>query len=424
MHQRKRKALLITLLVTMGVLLLAACAPAPEEGTAATVESEYPAEMDAWLQEAKLGPYEESPQNWEEIEKLAKEEGEVVVYSASSRIAKVADAFMAIYPEITVTYFDLGSVQTVEKTVLEQDAGLYNVDIVTTGGSGQVVHELLGNNRIVNFVPDTVADEIPQHLQEPVLVRIMEGITFLYSHDAYDAPPVSNIWELTTPEWKGRVVIKTPLESLSNLMGISTIVQHADEMAAAYERFAGEPITLSEGVDDAGYEFIYRLLNNDLVILKSGSKVAESAGQKDQTEPPLGITSFTYIRYNDSKDFANSVVGDMDPVQILIYPTYTAIARQAPHPNAAKLLTAFLLGDPAIDLDTKLEKPYNEGESAKLLQGMAPYYEPGSKSPRDDVPLPEGGELWNDLESWTVDPDFMWFESPKVRDFWLQHAGE
>jgi alpha-mannosidase len=39
--------------------------------------------------------------------------------------------------------------------------------------------------------------------------------------------------------------------------------------------------------------------NNDLVILKSGSKVAESAGQKGQTDPPVGITSFTYIRYND-----------------------------------------------------------------------------------------------------------------------------
>ncbi len=434
MNRRTFHLTLLALILLASVLIVAACAtpqsnaPAPAEQQqsqpAQAEESKYPPEMDAWLKEAKLGPYEETPQNWDEIEANAKEEGEVVVYSASSRIAKVADAFMAKYPEIKVTYFDLGSVQTVEKTVLEQDAGLYNADIVTTGGSGQVIHELLGNNRIVNFVPDTVADEIPDEYKYPVLVRILEGIVFLYNKEAYDQEPISNIWELTTPEWKGKVVIKNPLASLSNLMGVSTIVQHADEMDKAYQDFAGKPLELHDGVPDAGYEFLYRLLDNDLIILKSGSKVAEAAGKPGQTNPPIGITSFTYIRYNESKEFVNDVMKDLNPVQIIIYPTYTAIARQAPHPNAAKLFTAFLLGSPDINPDTVLEPPYTEGKAADLLWGLAPYYEPGSKSPRNDVPLPKGGEAWDDLEGWMVDPDFMWFESPKVKDFWTQYAGE
>jgi iron(III) transport system substrate-binding protein len=331
---------------------------------------------------------------------------------------------MAKYPEIKVTYFDLGSVQTVEKTVLEQDAGLYNADIVTTGGSGQVIHELLGNNRIVNFVPDTVADEIPDQYKNPVLVRILEGIVFLYNKEAYSQEPIANIWELTTPDWKGKVVIKNPLASLSNLMGVATLVQHAAELDKAYQDFAGEPLELHEGVPDAGYEFLYRLLNNDLIILKSGSKVAEAAGKPGQTDPPIGITSFTYIRYNESKEFVNDVMKNLNPVQIVIYPTYTAIGRQAPHPNAAKLFTAFLMGSPDINLDTVLEPPYTEGEALDLLWGLAPYYEPGSKSPRDDVPLPKGGEAWNELSGWVVDPDFMWYESPNVKDFWTQYAGQ
>ncbi|PID59602.1 iron ABC transporter substrate-binding protein [candidate division KSB3 bacterium] len=383
---------------------------------------EYPPEMDAWLQAAKLGPYEESPQNWAEIEKLAKEEGEVVIYSASSRIAKVAPEFEKKYPGIKVTSFDLGSVKTIEKTVGEQEAGLYNADIITTGGSGQVIHELLGKHRIVNFVPDMVADNIPQDLQDPLLVRINEAIVFLYNTEVYDAPPIKNLWELTTPEWKGRAVIKNPLESLSNFMGICTIVQHADEMAEAYKKFTGEEIVLSDGVPDAGYEFIYRLLHNDLVILKSGSKVAAASGKKGQEAPPIGITSYTYLRYNDSKEYVNAIITGFEPVDSLIYPTYTAVARQAPHPNAAKLFTAFLMGDPEITLDSVIEPPYTEGKSAELLQGLAPYYEPGSMSPRDDVPLPKGGELWNELSSWTVDPDFMWYEGPKVQDFWIQES--
>ena len=74
-------------------------------------------------------------------------------------------------------------------------------------------------------------------------------------------------------------------------------------------------------------------------------------------------------------------------------------------------------------MDTKFAQPYNEGESAKLLQGLGPYYEPGSKSPRDTVPVAAGGEKWFDLNSWVVDPDFMWFEGLKVQDFWVQEVG-
>ena len=221
----------------------------------------------------------------------------MVVYSSSSRVANVAPEFEKKYPGIKVTYFDLGSVKSVEKTVGEQDAGLYNADIITTGGSGQVIHELLKKHRIVNFVPDTVGEQIPQDLKDPLLVRINEAIVFLYNTEAYgDTPPIKNIWELTTPAWKGKAVIKNPLESLSNFMGICTLVQHADEMAEAYKTLTGEDIVLSDGVPDAGYEFVYRLLHNDLVILKSGSKVAAAAGTKGQEKPPIGITSFTYIQ--------------------------------------------------------------------------------------------------------------------------------
>jgi iron(III) transport system substrate-binding protein len=163
-------------------------------------------------------------------------------------------------------------------------------------------------------------------------------------------------------------------------------------------------------------------LHNDLIILKSGSKVAAAAGKSGQNAPPIGITSYTYIRYNQSKKYVNAVVTPMEPVESLIYPTYTAIARQAPHPNAAKLFTAFFMGDPSINKNTVIEPPYTKGKSAELLQGLAPYYEAGSMSPRSDVPLPKGGELWSSLKAWTVDPDFMWHEGPRVQDFWIQES--
>ncbi|NOY08411.1 MAG: ABC transporter substrate-binding protein [Spirochaetes bacterium] len=412
--------ILILLTFTGGIALVFAAGK--KESTAG--KSAYPPGMEKWLKEAKLGPYQEHPQNWKEIEAKAKEEGEVVVYSSSSRIAKVAGLFEKTYPGIKVKYFDLGSVKSVEKTVAEQKADLYNADIVTTGGSGQVIHKLLDNHMIVNFVPDTVGDRIPKKYKEPLLIRINEAIVFYYNTEAYSEPPIKNIWELTTPKWKGKVVTKDINASLSVFMGFATIVQHAKEMAEAYKRMTGKNIVLHDGVPDAGYEFVYRLLHNDLIILKSGGKVAAASGKRGQENPPISIIYFTYLRYNDSKKYANGVITPLDPVEKLVYPTYTAIARQAPHPNAAKLFTAFEMGSPKITKDTVIEPPYTKGKSAELLQGLAPYYDPGSASPRADVPKPRGGEIWDELKGWDVDPDFMWYEAPKLQDFWTQQAAK
>jgi len=392
-------------------LTLAAERPAP------------PAEMDTWLQAAQLGPYDTGKHDWAEIEKMALEEGEVIIYSASSRMAKVAERFMEKYPGIKATSYDLGSVKTIEKTIREQNAGLFNVDIVTTGGSGAVIHELWDANRIVNFVPDMFIDRIPAENREPVLIRVLEAVVFMYNGEAYpDMPPVNNIWEFTEEKWNGKLVMKDPLQSLTNYMGVATLIQHADELAAAYKQHTGKDIVLSDGVPDAGYEFIYRILHNDLVILKSGSKSASASGKPGQENPPAFFGAMTYYRYNESKGLVNKYFQAIDPVAKIIYPTYTAIARQAPNPNAAKLFTAFLLGSTDITAETKLEKPYKEGRSAELLQGLLPYFEPGSKSPRSDVPFPAGGEAWDAMEAWTVDPDFMFNEGPRVRDFWIQES--
>ena len=180
--------LLVVLMLLPAVLFLSCSKEKAGEG--------YPPEMDAWAKEAKLGKYDKK-QDWNEIIEKAKQEGKVVVYSSSSRIAGLAEDFAKLYPGIEVESFDLGSVKTFEKTIQEQDAGLYNADIITTGGSGNYYYELLKKNRIVNFVPSTHKDKIPKELRDPLLVRINEAIVFMYNTENHDAPPIKNLWELT-----------------------------------------------------------------------------------------------------------------------------------------------------------------------------------------------------------------------------------
>lgn len=387
--------------------------------------ADVPPQMAAWLKAAKLGVHDASPEDWDAIVAAAKSEGEVVVYTSSGRIAKLVKPFNALYPQIKLTVHDLGSVQTVEKTIREQDAGIFNADIVTTGNSGQVIYEMLNKNRLVNYVPHHYKDRIPRANRDPLLVRVSEAMVILYNEGLYpDKPPFKNIWELTEPKFKARVGMKDPLSSGSTMMGVMTLVQHADELAAAYKRYAGKDIVLSEGVPDAGHEFVARLLRNDLVVFKSGSKLAKASGKKGQKNPLIAFSSMTYIARNDSKGYVNKIAVDVDPVAKLVYPTYTAIARQAPHPNAAKLFTAYLLGSLELNKDSQIEPPYTKGASMDLLQGLAPYFDPGSVSPRNDVPMPPRGDIWDQMSGWSVDAEFMWKQGPKIRDFWTVHSSQ
>ena len=393
--------------------------------TSLTSAQEVSAELNTWLQENALGPHATMEENWDDIVAKATEEGEVVIYSSSGRIAKLVDHFQALYPGITLTLFDLGSVRTIEKTVREQDAGIFSVDVISTGNSGQVVYELLGKNRIFNYVPQHFIDRIPEENRNPLLVRVNEAIVFFYNKDSNpDGPPISNVWELTQAQFRGRVGIKDPMASGSSLMGLATLVQFPDEMAAAYKRLTGEDIVLGDGVPDAGFEFVRRLLANDVVIFKSGSKLADAAGGAGQEDAMIAMTNMTYISRNDNKGNVNAIMADLDPVSRMVYPTFMSVAANAPHPNAAKVLIAYLLGNPEMNLDTELTKPYIEGASFDMLQGLAPYHDAGSVSPRSDVPLPQGGEIWDEMKGWNVSADFMWQQGPKLRDFWLIHSSQ
>ena len=144
-----------------------------------------PAEMQEWLKKAELGPYEPNKENWDEIVKKATEEGEVIVYTSSGRIQKLVKPFAKVYPGIKLTVHDLGSTKSVEKTKREQQAGIYNADVVTTGNSGQVIHEMLNKNLLVNYVPHHFKKRIPKEYRDPLLIRVNEAVVFFYNMEDF-----------------------------------------------------------------------------------------------------------------------------------------------------------------------------------------------------------------------------------------------
>ena len=157
---------------------------------------------DAWLRVNEFGPYQKE-ENWMEITAKAEKEGEVVVYSSTPTVTALAEDFMKLHPKIKVKAFHLGSEKTIEKASREQQAGIFAADVVNTGGTEQMIFDMLPNRRLVNYVPRYLVGSVPEQHREPLLAHVMEAYVLFYNADLYKGQaPIKNIWELTSHNGK------------------------------------------------------------------------------------------------------------------------------------------------------------------------------------------------------------------------------
>lgn len=337
--------------------------------------------------------------DWAAIEKAAKAEGKVVIYSFSSRAADVKKTFEAAYPGITVEVSDLKAYDLIEKVDRENAAKVRNADVIlVSDGEGSLINDLLPRNVVTSFVPDELVGVIPEDLRDPMLVLFTQANVPFYNTSIYSAPPIDSWWDLTRPEWKGKVIMNDPLASAETLGMFIAMVQHADEMAADYKREFGQALQTRKG-ESAGHEFIRRLIANDPVFMTSGSDVIDAVAKSDK--PLIGLASSPKMRDVANKNLPLNVVWNVKPALGVTTKSYLAMLTDAPHPNAAKLLIRWMLGD------------------VKGGNGYAPFYVTGSWSGRSDVPPPPGSPAFDEVKLWQEDPAYVWANGLQVRDFWM-----
>ena len=335
----------------------------------------------------------------ENLRARAEDEGKVVLYGFSSRIFNVKDSFEAEYPGIVVEAYDMSSFELLEKLEREHAAGIRNADVIFVSDSeGTLRNSLLPLGVVENYVPEHLADVIPQDQQDPLLINFIQMNVPYYNPDTFSEPPITSWWDLTLPEWKGKVIMNDPLRSAETLGMLITMVQRSDEMAAAYEARFGETLAIRPG-ETAGHEFIRRLVANDPVFMTSGGDVVSAISASDQ--PLIGLASSPKLRDVQTKGLSLAVTWDITPAVSVTTNAYLALVAEAPHPNAARLLINWMMGD-------------TEGG-----QGYAPFHVQGSWSSRTDVPAPPNTPAFSSLTYWNDDPQYIWENGLQIRDFWL-----
>ncbi|MCU0912232.1 MAG: ABC transporter substrate-binding protein [Rhodobacteraceae bacterium] len=323
-----------------------------------------------------------------ELLPLAQAEGTVVVYSFTSRIARVEEAFEAAYPGIDLQGFDISSTEQIARLTAEAGAGVVNADVVYISDAPVVISELLEKGIIETYVPPRVADRLPDAFKSPLLAQRQSTKVLMYNEEANpNGSPVTNLWQLTTEAWTGRVVMVDPLQRGDYLDLMTEMVLRADEMAAAYEAEFGQPIDLG-GAANAGEKFIADLFANDVILVGSTDDVNAAVGKLGQENPPVGFTSYSDRRDNEDEGWALQVANDVEPANGIIFPAVVALASGARHPHAARLAIDFLMGD----------------DSETGGDGYRPFYVAGDYATRTDiVPHPDAVPL-ADFNAWAIDP--------------------
>ncbi len=359
-----------------------------------------PPGLDAWLKQAELGPYQEAKFDAEALYQKAKAEGRVTVYSYSSRIVEVGKSFEQRYPGIKVQGFDMDSAEIVTKVQAEQSAKNYAADVVYMKDPATALHVLKNPGHLVTFVPADLTALLRPEYREPFLIHHLSFDVLIYNSAGAGKAPVASLWDLTKPEWQGRVLFPDPQVLPEFTEVLATIVQHSPEMAREYERVLGKPLQLSPGVPDAGREWIKRLLANRVTVAKSTNDVATAVGRAEPARAPIGLTAMSRLR-DKEKDpkLAFEVAYDLQPVAAVTTGVLLAVPSSAPHPYSAKLLIRWLMGD------------------AKGGEGYKPYSVLGDAPTRSDQPLPAGMRAID--HRWHADPAYVWANGRAILDFWI-----
>ncbi len=356
------------------------------------------AKQEAWLKKAQLGNYAPSKQDWSAIEKAARKEGKVVIYSLSSRIFKLQEEFKKKYG-VEIVAYDLASGMQLERFKREHRAGRHSVDVLFNREIPLILDDYLPRKLVWNFVPDDVAKHLDKREKSPLLIQRWSSRVVFYNRSLHpNQPPINSLWDLTKKEWKGKILLLDPLSSTEDANAFQTILQHPEEMEAAYKREFGGNIKYSKDLlevtqelglqADAAKEWFYRVLTNKPVFLGSTTTVFKNVGDVKQKRAPIGITTFSKMRTNKKGVYNAYPIFDLDPVTGISAPVTLVVADRAPHPNAAKLLIRYMMNE-----------------------GFNPWDVHGDFAAREDVMAKQvkkyGRPSYDEMKKWEVDSNYV-----------------
>lgn len=344
----------------------------------------------------------------DELYKKALEEGgKVVIYTASSRHAKVKADFEATYPGMELIAYNISTGDLVEKLRTEYEAGLRNVDIVQSKEvNGEYTKEFFEKGILVNYQPETIFGNVDPQFKENVTPFFLELSTWFYNDAAYpNGAPIDSWWDVIRPEFDGLIIFQDPASSPTYMTLIATLVRDdvAELMAQSYKEEFGEEIKLAKDEPNAGYAWINRFLKTNCTLTSIADETVKAIGTTAGVKL-IGYCASSKIREKTGiMPYLATDMVNFKPALGVYGLNFISIANGCSHPNGAKLYIRYVMG----------------GEDGKGV-GFKPFNTLGAFPVRPEITPPAGSDNLSDITLFSTDYDYYQTSMTDVYDYWLE----
>jgi iron(III) transport system substrate-binding protein len=297
----------------------------------------------------------------------AKREGVVSWYTSTPIVAaqKVANLFQA-ETGIKVELFRSGGSAVLRRFLQEIDAKRVLADVLTVSDPAEV-NALAKRDLLVPFRPKNF-DKIPDAVKDPKGQYIAQRVNLagIIMRTDKGLEPPKNWLDLTDPKYKGQLVMPDPSYTAIQLMVVGTLSRKY------------------------GWEFYQKLRANDVMVVQGHQQVSEVLTRGERLIAAEGADSYAWVDQKAGHKIRTVIPAD----GAFAVAAPTAIIKGAPHPNAAKALAEFMIGD--------------------TVQKLFP--DEGIYAARVDVPPPPGNPPLSQVKLWPIDYDTIEKESKSLKD--------
>ncbi|WP_246723771.1 ABC transporter substrate-binding protein [Rhizobium sp. ARZ01] len=306
----------------------------------------------------------QDPTDLDALIAAAKQEKPINIYDSTGKIVEMAENFSAKYG-LKATGVKVSANSQLEMIIREGQSNNVQGDVALITDAPAALAQLLPEGFVENYLPADMTAKIPAQFRNPLAISTNANV-WAYNTEAYDKCPVSNIWELTEPKWKGKVAIVDPLTKGTYTDWFNQMEAHGDDkVAAAYKAQFGKDLQTEE--KSASAAWIKALAQNAPLATDGDDPVAEAVGAPGQKEPFFGLLSSAKFRDNEAKGYKLGICKDLDPWVGWTYIKLGLIASKTQSPNTAKLFIHYVLTE----------------------EGIAPQMKDGKLPTSTDIKMPE-----------------------------------
>lgn len=275
----------------------------------------------------------------------AKAEPPITIYDSTGKIIDMAENFSAKYG-IEATGQKVSANSQLEMIIRESQAGNVQGDVALITDTPAALAQLLPQGFVESWLPPDMTSKIPTRFQNPLAISTNANV-WAYNTEVYDACPVANIWELTEPEWKGKVAFVDPLTKGTYTDWFNQMASHGeDALAAAYKEHFGTDLVTDEA--SAAAAWVKAFAANGPLVTDGDDPISEAVGAPGQAAPFFGLMSSAKFRDNADKGYKLGLCANMGPWPGWTYTKLGLVATRSDSPSAARLFIHYVLSEEGI----------------------------------------------------------------------------